>query len=93
MTSARYRSILGCKIDLFALDHRDVEGLPVLRAALEIKRPKSNFSEFRRDIERLEALTSFGVGRVMATISLMMCQGVRNWPFWPASAILPSMYS
>ena len=57
MTSARYRSILGCKIDLFALDQRDVDDPPVLRAALEVKGPKSNFSEFRRDIERLEALT------------------------------------
>ena len=35
----------------------------------------------------------FGVGAVMPTISLMMWRGVRNCPFCPAVAILPSMYS
>ena len=38
-------------------------------------------------------ITSFGVGAVISTISLMMWRGVRNWPFCPAVAILPSMYS
>ena len=38
-------------------------------------------------------ILSLGVGAVMSTISLMMWRGVRNWPFWPALAILPSMYS
>ena len=38
-------------------------------------------------------ITSFGVGAVSSTISWMMCRGVRNWPFCPALAILPSMYS
>ena len=38
-------------------------------------------------------MTSFGVGAVMSTISLMMWRGVRNCPFCPAVAILPSMYS
>jgi hypothetical protein len=34
-----------------------------------------------------------GRGRVISTISWMMWRGVRNWPFCPALAILPSMYS
>ena len=38
-------------------------------------------------------ITSLGVGAVMSTISLMMWRGVRNCPFCPAVAILPSMYS
>jgi hypothetical protein len=32
-------------------------------------------------------------GFIISTISWMMCRGVRNWPFCPAVAILPSMYS
>ena len=32
-------------------------------------------------------------GAVSSTISWMMWRGVRNWPFCPALAILPSMYS
>ncbi len=38
-------------------------------------------------------ITSLDVGAVIFTISLMMWRGVRNWPFCPAVAILPSMYS
>ena len=38
-------------------------------------------------------MMSFGVGAVISTMSRMMWRGVRNWPFWPAVAILPSMYS
>ncbi len=38
-------------------------------------------------------MMSLGVGAVISTISLMMCRGVRNCPFCPAEAILPSMYS
>ena len=38
-------------------------------------------------------ITSLAVGAVISTISRMMWRGVRNWPFWPALAILPSMYS
>ena len=38
-------------------------------------------------------ITSCGVGCVISTISRMMWRGVRNWPFCPALAILPSMYS
>ena len=38
-------------------------------------------------------MTSLGPGAVISTISRMMWRGVRNWPFWPAEAILPSMYS
>jgi hypothetical protein len=34
-----------------------------------------------------------GLGAVSSTISRMMWRGVRNWPFCPALAILPSMYS
>ena len=30
---------------------------------------------------------------IISTISRMMWRGVRNWPFCPAVAILPSMYS
>ena len=37
--------------------------------------------------------TSSGRGAVSSTISWMMCRGVRNCPFCPAVAILPSMYS
>jgi len=32
-------------------------------------------------------------GAVSSTISRMMWRGVRNCPFYPAVAILPSMYS
>jgi len=35
---------------------------------------------------------SAGVGAVMSTISLMMWPLVRNWPFVPDVASLPSMY-
>lgn len=56
MATARYPSLQGNKIDLFALDHSAVDGAPVLRAALEIKGPKSNFRDFPGDIRRLEAL-------------------------------------
>ena len=38
-------------------------------------------------------MVSVGCGAVISTISWMMWRGVRNWPFWPAVAILPSMYS
>jgi hypothetical protein len=38
-------------------------------------------------------ITSVGCGAVISTISWMMWRGVRNWPFCPALAILPSMYS
>ena len=38
-------------------------------------------------------MTSVGCGAVISTISRMMWRGVRNWPFCPAVAILPSMYS
>ena len=38
-------------------------------------------------------MVSAGLGAIMSTISLMMCRGVRNCPFCPAEAILPSMYS
>ena len=38
-------------------------------------------------------MMSVGVGSVSSTISGMMWRGVRNWPFCPAVAILPSMYS
>ena len=34
-------------------------------------------------------MTSLGVGAVSSTMSWMMWRGVRNWPFWPALAILP----
>ena len=34
-----------------------------------------------------------GCGAIISTISRMMWRGVRNWPFCPAVAILPSMYS
>ena len=37
--------------------------------------------------------TSVGWGAVISTMSRMMWHGVRNWPFCPALAILPSMYS
>ena len=38
-------------------------------------------------------IASPGFGSVSSTISLMIWRGVRNWPFCPALAILPSMYS
>ena len=38
-------------------------------------------------------MVSVGLGAIISTISLMMWRGVRNWPFCPALAILPSMYS
>ena len=38
-------------------------------------------------------IMSVGVGAVISTINWMMWRGVRNWPFCPAVAILPSMYS
>jgi hypothetical protein len=34
-----------------------------------------------------------GCGSVISTISRMMWRGVRNCPFCPAEAILPSIYS
>ena len=36
---------------------------------------------------------SVGLGATISTIRRMMWRGVRNWPFCPALAILPSMYS
>ena len=38
-------------------------------------------------------MRSVGCGVVISTISRMTWRGVRNWPFCPAVAILPSMYS
>jgi hypothetical protein len=38
-------------------------------------------------------MMSVGCGAVISTISRMMWRGVRNCPFCPALAILPSMYS
>ena len=56
MSSARYPLLKGCKIDLFAFDYSGAEGSPVLRAALEVKGPKSSFRDFPGDIERLGRL-------------------------------------
>jgi len=36
---------------------------------------------------------SVGLGSTISTMSRMMWRGVRNCPFCPAVAILPSMYS
>ena len=38
-------------------------------------------------------MMSPGTGAVSSTMSWMMWRGVRNWPFCPALAIFPSMYS
>ena len=50
-----------------------------------------NTAFLRRCLDTLER--ALGVGAVMSTIRRMMWRGVRNWPFCPAVAILPSMYS
>lgn len=38
-------------------------------------------------------MKSSGVGCTSSTIISMICRGVRNWPFRPAVASLPSIYS
>ena len=41
---------------------------------------------------RRVTITSHGVGVAMATMRAMTWRGVRNRPFYPAVAILPSVY-
>ena len=44
-------------------------------------------------IRRLDDAHTLEEGKALALHRPMMWRGVRNWPFCPADAILPSMYS